>query len=391
MPFFRRIQNSFARAALTVWLAGQFAAPTGWPQTSSNSFESLAARAQALLDSNPGEAASLYRQALALRPDWAEGWLYCGASWYQVRRYADAAAAFRKGLALSPGKGNAWGFLGLAEAELADPAQAVADIRKGEQIGLGDNRPFEILVRTKAAQILVRSSLFDDAMAQLAPLTQSGDNPPEAQATMGLCALAIPRSLSDLSPPQRDAVGLAGKAAWALASQRPEEAAAAYRELVERFPDQPGVHYAHGLYLQETDLAAAIAEFRQEVERDARHWPSLIAMSVLETREGDPEAAIRSLQQAMSAVPAQYQWLWHAELGHANLTAGNVEQATAELQISERLDSGNPQVHFFLAQCYRRSGKKADAERETMQFEKLKAEQDPLAVPGLRGLTLPRN
>jgi hypothetical protein len=47
----------------------------------------------------------------------------------------------------------------------------------------------------------------------------------------------------------------------------------------------------------------------------------------------------------------------------------------------------NAQIHFFLAQAYRRAGRKADAQRETAQFEKLKAQEDPLGVPGLRALT----
>jgi hypothetical protein len=44
----------------------------------------------------------------------------------------------------------------------------------------------------------------------------------------------------------------------------------------------------------------------------------------------------------------------------------------------------NAQLHFFLAQAYRRSGRKEDAQRETAEFDKLKLQQDPLAVPTLR-------
>jgi predicted TPR repeat methyltransferase len=38
-------------------------------------FEDLQRRAEAALDTRPEEAAGLYKQALALRPEWAEGWL----------------------------------------------------------------------------------------------------------------------------------------------------------------------------------------------------------------------------------------------------------------------------------------------------------------------------
>jgi len=63
--------------------------------------------------------------------------------------------------------------------------------------------------------------------------------------------------------------------------------------------------------------------------------------------------------------------------------ADHLEAAIAELETARRLMPGNAQVHFFLAQVYRRAGRQEDAQRETVQFEKLKAQQDPLGVPGL--------
>jgi len=43
----------------------------------------------------------------------------------------------------------------------------------------------------------------------------------------------------------------------------------------------------------------------------------------------------------------------------------------------------NANVHFFLAEAYRQAGRKADAEKERTEFEKMKAQQDPLGVPAL--------
>jgi len=352
-------------------------------QSTTPSFEDLAARAQALLDSKPAEAADLYKQALALQPTWAEGWLYCGAALYQVDRYAEATDAFRKGVVLAPGKGAAWAFLGLAEAELDNSDQALADMRKGEELGLGNNGQFEVAVRTKAAQVLVHLSSFDEALAQLMPLALRNENSPEIQQTMGLCALALPQAPSQLSPERRAVVALAGKAAWDFVSQRPTEAAAEYRELLAQYPDQPGVHYAFGLYWMETDLTAAYAELRKEVEGNPQHWPALMVIGAMQTRQGDTEAALQTLRQAMKAMPARHRWLGHAELGHAYLTAGNLDAAIGELETAERLMASNPQIHFFLSQTYRRAGRKADAQRETAEFEKLKVQQDPLGVPAL--------
>jgi len=374
--------NTFAGSAVALGLFLVSGARAQAP--SAATFEDLARAAQAVLDSRPAEAAGLYKQALAMRPDWAEGWLYMGAALYQLDRHAEATDAFRKGVALAPRQGTGWAFLGLSEAELDDPDQALADIRKGEEIGLGDNRQFEAAVRVKAAQLLIRSSSFDEALSQLLPLSLHSETVQAAEETMGLCALAIPTTLSELPPQKRAVVAVAGKAAWASASQHPAEAAAAYRKMLDQYPNEPGVHYAYGLYLRETDLAGALSEFQKEVQINPKHWPALIGIASLQIRQGAADAAIQALRQAAKIVPARHRWLCHAELGHANLILDHLDAAITEFETAERLMPSNAQVRFFLAQAYRRLGRKEDAQRETAEFEKLKLQQDPLGVPALR-------
>ncbi len=353
------------------------------------SFAELSRRAAAVLDSRPAEAAGLYKQALAIRPDWAEGWLYLGAALYRLDRYAEATHAFRKGIALSPRQGPAWAFLGLCEAELDNPEQALADIRKGEDLGLGGNWQFEVAVRVKAAQILTQSADFGEALAQLRPLALHNENSRAVVETMGLCALGIPTAISELSQQRRAVVYMAGKAAWTLANQHPAEAAAAYRQLLEEHPNEPGVHHAYGLYLMETDMRAALAQFQEEVRNNPRHWPSLIVIASLEIRQGEAESAIQSLQQAMKFAPRKQRWICRAELGRAKMTADNLDAAIAEFETAVRWMPTNAQLRFLLSQAYRRAGRKEDAERENAEFQRLKVREDPLGVPIFRPLAPP--
>jgi tetratricopeptide (TPR) repeat protein len=347
-------------------------------------FQELANRAASLLDTQPAEAAALYKQALALKPDWAEGWLYLGATLYQQDRYAEATDAFRKGIALAPQQGTAWAFLGLCEAMLDDPDQALADIRKGEELGFGGNLEFEIAARTKAAQILVKSSSFDEALVEMQVLSRKNVDSPPLIDTMGLCALSIPYKLSELAPERRAFVSLAGKAAWAAVKQHPAEAIAAYKELIEQYPKEPGVHYAHGGYLMETDLTAALAEFQIEIANTPKHWPSYIMLASLQMRQGEPDQAKDTLRQAMKIVPPQYRWLCHAEIGRANLNSDNLDGAIAELQTAVRLSPLRSEVHFLLSQAYRRAGRMEEAKKESAEFQKMKVQQDPLGVPSLQ-------
>ena len=359
---------------------------TAWlhAQTSTKEqFEDLSRRAQASLDSHPEDAIQLYKQALAIRPDWPEGWLYMGGALYQKGSYAEATDALRKGIGLAPFFANGWALLGLSESQLDDPEQALADIRKGEELGLGGNVPFETAVRVRAALLLIRSSAFDEALAQLQPLTKYHDNPPPVEEAMGLCALASPDDIARITPQRRAVVDLAGKAAWALASQHRDVAAASYRQLLEQYPNEPGVHYADGLYLMETDVTAALAEFQKEVQNNPKHWPALLVIASIQIRQGAPEQAIESLHAAMKAVPTKYRWLCHMNLGRANLDADNVTAAISELEDAIRQKPSSATAHFVLAEAYRHAGRKADAEREKAEFEKTKVEQDPLGVPAL--------
>ena len=77
------------------------------------SFASLSAKADAARDAGRlDEAAALYRQALAKRPAWQEGWWSLGTILYDQDSYASAARAFRRLLSTDPKNGTAHLMLG---------------------------------------------------------------------------------------------------------------------------------------------------------------------------------------------------------------------------------------------------------------------------------------
>jgi tetratricopeptide (TPR) repeat protein len=346
----------------------------------SDSFDDLAARAQAEVDSKPAEAVDLFRKALALRPSWPEGWLYMGADLYGLQRYGEAREAFRKGIGLAP-SGTAYGFLGLCEYELGDLDPALTDIGKGEMMGLGPNLPFETVVRDRAALILIRAQAFDEALAQLGPLSKRGVNSPDVTEAIGLCALTMARRPETLSARERAVADLAGQASWANMSRRSTEAADGFRELMAKYPDAPGVHYAYGVYQMEVDQHVALAEFEKELKANPAHWPSMLVIAFLKTRDGDPEASIELAQKAMRLQPARNRWVSQAAIGHAYLTMGEPEKAIPALEASVKQQPANTSVHFYLEKAYSLAGRKEDAKREKDEFIRLTRQQDPLSLP----------
>jgi len=352
-------------------------------QPSTESFDDLSRRAQAVIDSDPAQAAVLYKQALDLQPTWPAGWFYLGGALHRLGRYGEAVEAFHKAIELAPKNGVTWGFLGLSEYELGHFEKSLEAMAKAEQFGLGTNSGFETAVRQKAAQMLIRSSLFDQAMSQLQPLAKYQENMPSVVEDVGLCALAIASDPDKLPEARKKVVDMAGAAMWAATSQRPKDAEEGFQKLLATYPREPGVHYAYGLYLMDIDQQGALQQFRKELATNPAHWPALLVSAFLETREGNPAVAMKYAEKARTLVPSNYIWLCDAEMGRALLAQDQPEKAVPLFEESVKLQPDNAQAHFYLEQAYRRVGRKADAQREKAEFVRLKSQQDPLALPGL--------
>ncbi len=369
-------------ALLAVGCSAILASP---PQSPPPTFDQLQSQALSLIDSDPEQAANLLRQALALQDSWAEGWFYLGGSLYRLNRYSEAVDAFHRGLELNPKVGTAWAFLGMAEHELKQDDQALADIRRSESFGVHKDPKFEAAARLVAANILIKRSLFDQALWQVLSLSKYPDMPQAAKDTAGLIALTIPKDFNDLPPEKQKLVRLAGEAQWAAVGQRSEESVAAFTRLLAEYPNEPGVHYAHGLFLLSSNEHAAIEEFQTELKINPTHWETMLVNAFLLSRSGDVEGALANVEKARTLAPSTYEWLCDAEAGRAYQTAGETDKAIVQFESAIKLSPDNAELHHFLEQAYKRAGRKADSQRESEIFLKLKAAEDPHGVPNASG------
>lgn len=359
------------RFAILVFLAGLAAAALSAQIAGTADFEELSRRASALLQSNPREAAQLYRQAVDLRPSWAEGWFYLGASLNESKQYQMSCQAFRRASRLAPENGAVWAFLGLSEAELGDEAQALADIRKGEGVGLPDDMRFVSAVRNRGAVLCLRSHNFDGAIKQLRPLAELGDRAPNTVEALGVAALTLPYLPSEVPPAKSALVQLAGRAMYALYSEQGDQGAALFRELVARFRDKPGVHYLNGVYLTGRDPEAARAEFTKELRISPSHLPARLQLGILDIKAGDFDSAARLAREVLNRQPENA--IAHAILGRAFANRSEYAAAIPELEAAIKLDPDNAQLHFSLGQAYRHVGRDSDARKEEAEYQRLKA------------------
>jgi len=185
-------------------------------QLRTNLSEVWALRGDALSHLQCGEeAASSYKRALALQPNAAGTWSSLGVRLHALGRYSDALASFERALVLEPRAAPLWVYQGNALNELGRFSDAVASYESA--LSLGAPRPAEIW------------HLRADAQRSLGC----------HQAALESCERALALEPDHELAASRRAILLAELG-------RLDEAFAAMREIVRRYPDNAGVQYNLG-------------------------------------------------------------------------------------------------------------------------------------------------
>jgi len=172
---------------------------------------------------------------------------------------------------------------------------------------------------------------------------------------------------------------LAGRAGFHMArARRSAVGYLAIEELASRYPAQPNVHYAYGMFLLPDDPAAAVEEFRRELRVSPDHHVAMIQLALVELKQGRAAEALPFAEKAAALapdVPAS-----HVALGRALLAVGQIERGVAEMEAAVRLAPEVPKVRYGLIQAYRRAGRLEDAAMEQKEFQRL--QPDSRAGPG---------
>ena len=154
-----------------------------------------------------------------------------------------------------------------------------------------------------------------------------------------------------------------------MAARRTDEARAAFDVLLKRYPNEPNIHYAYGVYLMNQDADAALKEYRRELEISPSHAPALVQMAFEYLKRAEYDTALPLAEKGVQLAPKMY--AARNVLGRVLLELGQTERAVKELEEGVRLAPSSPEMHFALARAYTRAGRKADADRERELFKQL--------------------
>ena len=244
---------------------------------SATTFEELAAQATSARAANQiPKAIELYRQALQLKPAWAEGWWFLGTLSYDSDQYKEGGKAFAEFVKLDGKSALGWAFLGLCEFETGENEHSLEHMRRTLDLGTGLEPAIEQVLRFHEALMLTRLGLFDQAMPKFMPFVRRGVHDPVLIAGIGLAALRqplLPKDVSnDVSGGQQAVINAAGQAASVWMAGDASKTEPAFRALVDNYPKAPGVHYLYATYLISFRPAEeAVVELKRELEVNPRN------------------------------------------------------------------------------------------------------------------------
>src|ERR1017187_2225534 len=364
----RRTASVLALAALLTAIPAVARSP---PEPANPEFDRLAKAATgARIENRSEQTIGFYRQALALRATWTEGWWFLGELLYDQNRYREARDSLRRLIDLDRTTGPGFALLGLCEFETKEYDKSLNHIYQARRIGLGDDAQVRRVVLFHQVLLLTRLKEYDSAMQVLMGVVKDGGAGESVIEAAGIAGLRLPIFPEELLPGDKDLIERAGRAVCAMALRDPNAAQTAFAELLAAYPKAPNVHYLYGSYLSASDRDAGLQEYKKELELNPKHTEALATIALEYEARGEMDTAI---SYAKRSVEADGQFFGaHAVLGKLLAGNGQVEQGIQELEIARQQAPDSPQVHFSLATAYSLAGKKAEAAHERAEFARLR-------------------
>jgi tetratricopeptide (TPR) repeat protein len=340
------------------------------------SFGALSRQAAAERDAKRlTDALAHYREALKLKPDWAEGYWEAGSIEYDQDRYEQCAADFERLAALKPDQATGWTMAGLCRYHLRDYETALKSLHQAQRLGFQENTDLARAARLHMALVLIKLNNFETAITALLELTRIDRKTQEIVVASGIAGLRKPWTPPEVPEADRDRVFKLGDAMAAVMEQDSKQALEKFGVVVRDYPNDPNVHFRYGAFLLQQDPDRGIQEIKKALELEPEHIPALVGLASIYLKRDDPRAAREYAEKAVKLAPGDF--ATHVTLGRVLLDADDAAGAARELETAVRLAPASPESHFNLASAYAKLGRKEAAAREREEFRRLRQLSDP--------------
>lgn len=328
-----------------------------------DTFNDVAARAQAAREANDSpQAIELYRQAVQLNPQWEQGWWFLGSLLYDGDQYKDARDALRKFVQLAPNASPGWGLLGLCEFETHQYDQSLVDIQQAIRLGAARQGQMAEVLRFHEAVLLTVTGKFEKALPVYARLLRNTTPSKLLTASIGLAALHQPLLAQNIPQAQQDLYILAGTASSDAMRGDIKGAQSAFDNLLTQYGQVENVHLLYANFVLANSTNKSIEELKKELALHPANAAAGAMLAWILYRDGAYTTGLPYAQAAVNADP-QYPMAQLA-LGRLLVETGSDAPGIQHLELAEKMDDNNLEVHMSLATAYARTGRPADARRE---------------------------
>jgi Flp pilus assembly protein TadD len=273
------------------------------------------------------EAVAAFREALRLKPDYAEAHNNHGNALDLQGKHAEAVEAYREAIRLRPDYPEAHCNLGTALDSQGKHAEAAAAYREATRL-----RPDYADAHYNLGNVLDRQGKDAEAVAALREAIRLRPDLAKAHYHLGT------------------ALGRQGKAA---------EAVAALREATRLRPDDADAHYNLGNVLDRQGKdAEAVAALREAIRLRPDHAESHGNLGTALGRQGKAAEAVAALREATRLRPDLAEA--HCNLGAALRLAGDFDGSLVEFRRGHELGSKRPDWRYPSAEWVRQAERMAE-------------------------------
>lgn len=300
-----------------------------------------------------GEAELLFKQAIAIQPDFAGAQAGLGLLYVQMGKEDLAVPPLRESLRLDPGRADTRAVLISIWRNQAHTAVQQGEAEKALSLLLDARKvnPADADVQYELGMVALSMSLFPDAVEAFDQALKLRPDDIRALYGLGRAKMALAKfdeaeqsfeRYAQLRP--NDSSGHYALAFTLQAMQQPEAARSEYEKSITLQPLQTESYFELGVIdLEAGNLRAAADKFGRVLKRASRHAGALTGMGRVRFQQRDYAGAAEALEKAVAENPNLREAHYYLGMTYARLE--RTADSERELQTASRIEHEEVERH----------------------------------------------
>lgn len=301
----------------------------------------------------------------------------------EQKRYSEAEALFKQAIAIQPDFAGSQAGLGLLYAQMGENDLAVAPLQAALRVDPGrtDVRAVLISIWRSQAHDAAEHNELEKALALLIDARKLNPADADMQYEFGMVALrmslfpdAIDAFEQALKVRVDDPTALYGLGRAKMSVSRFDNAQQAFERYVQLRPADASGHYALGFTLQALQRAPeARAEYERSIALQPLQTESYFQLGLMELEGGDRDGAAKQFDHVLERAPRHAGGL--TGMGRVRFQEKRYAEAAALFEKAIASSPGLREAHYYLGLADSRLGRKEESEKELQIASQIEREE----------------